>query len=55
MVDTSQNIPMPKKACMVTIMFPIPDNKAAYDIKEQLDAILKDIKDKRLTFQIIET
>lgn len=54
-MDAPQNNPMPKKACMITLMFPVTDDKAAIDIKQQLDVIIKDIKDKRFTFQIVET
>ena len=54
-MDIPQTSPMPKKACMVTIMFAVVDDKTAFDIKQQIDAVIKDIPDKRFTFQIIET
>ena len=47
--------PMPKKSCMVTIMFPIDDDKEAMAAKEYFDNAVKDMKEKRYTFQIIET
>jgi len=50
-----QQPPMPKKVCMMTIMFPIIENETAYTIKTTLDEVIKDIPDKRFTFQIIES
>jgi len=47
--------PLPKKVCMVQIMFPIDNDKIALDVKQQIDVVIGDIKDKRYTFQIIET
>lgn len=54
-MDTPQTPPMPKKVCMVQLMFPVIEDKIALDIKQQIDAIIKDVKDKRYTFQIIES
>lgn len=54
-MDAAQNIPMPKKACMINLMFPVTDDKEAMDIKQQIDEAVKDIKEKRFTFQIIES
>jgi hypothetical protein len=54
-MDTPQTPPMPKKVCMVQLMFPIDNDKDALDVKQQIDAVIKDIKDKRFTFQIIES
>jgi len=54
-MDATQNIPMPKKACMITIMFPVTDDKEAMDVKQHIDNAIVGIKDKRFTFQIIET
>ncbi|GAI95020.1 unnamed protein product [marine sediment metagenome] len=50
-----QQQPMPKKSCMITIMFGIEDDKKALDIKEVIDNAVKDIDPKRYTFQISET
>lgn len=54
-MESPQNVPMPKKACMITIMFAVTDDKLALDIKQFIDAAIKDIPDKRYTFQISET
>lgn len=54
-MDEKQGIAMPKKACMMTVMFGIEDDKIALDIKHLIDEAIKDIKEKRFTFQIIET
>jgi len=45
---------MPKKACIVSLMFEITDDKQALDVKAQIDAAIKDISQKRYTFQIAE-
>ena len=47
--------PMPKKACMIQLMFPVDDDKEALEIKDGIDVIVKDVKDKRYMFQIIES
>lgn len=54
-MDTIQNPPMPKKACMINLMFPVTDDKDALAIKQGIDEIVKDIVEKRFTFQIIES
>lgn len=54
-MDTLQPIPMPKKSCVVSLMFAIIDDKEALDIKAVIDQAVQNIKDKRYTFQIIET
>jgi len=54
-MENVQQEPMPKKACMITLMFPITDDKQALDIKQQIDNAVKGIEKKRFTFQIIET
>lgn len=54
-MDTSPNIPVPKKSCFIQLMFAINSDKEAVDIKEKINAIVADIKEKRLTFQINET
>ena len=54
-MDTpSQQKPMPKKSCMITLMFGIDNDQQALDVKKQVDNIVKDIKDKRYNFQINE-
>ena len=47
-------MPMPKKACMITIMFAVTDDKFALDIKYLINDAIKDIPEKKYTFQIIE-
>ena len=47
--------PMPKKSCMINLMFPVTEDKEALELKAVIDEALKDVKEKRYTFQIIET
>ena len=47
--------PIPKKSCMITLMFGIEDDQQALTVKEKLNEIVKDIEPKRYTFQINET
>lgn len=47
--------PMPKKSCMVTLMFGIESDDEALTVKKVIDEAVKDIEKKRFTFQIIET
>ena len=47
--------PMPKKACMITLMFPVKDDAEGLAVKQVLDDAIKDITEKRYTFQITET
>lgn len=44
----------PKKACQISLMFPVEDDKEAFGIKQAIDIIVGDIKDKRYTFNITE-
>lgn len=46
--------PMPKAYCMVTLIFPITGNEQALHVKEVIDHAIKDVKDKRYTFQIVD-
>lgn len=43
-----------KKACQITLMFPIKNDKEAYGVKEAIDIIVEDIKEKRYNFSISE-
>jgi hypothetical protein len=54
-MDIPPQVPMPKKSCLINLMFAIEDDKEALAIKEQIDAAIAKIKDKRYTFQIVET
>jgi len=49
-----EQTPMPKKSCMITIMFGIEDDAEALKVKQQIDDALKDIKEKRYSFGINE-
>lgn len=46
---------MPKKACVINLMFECTDDQQAFNIKSQIDTLVKDIPQKRFTFQIVET
>jgi len=54
-MDENQKSPMPKKSCMITLMFPVKDDAEGLVIKQVLDDAIKEIPDKRYTFQITET
>lgn len=54
-MENEKPVPMPKKACMITLMFPVTDDKFALEIKSRIDEAVKDIPEKRFTFQITET
>lgn len=54
-MDNTNPKPMPKRSCIITIMFGIKDDKEAIDIKEKIDAALEHIEEKRYNFQINET
>jgi hypothetical protein len=46
---------MPKKACMVTIMFAVDTDDEAMALKKGIDKAIADKDKKRYTFQIIES
>jgi len=54
-MENAQLPPMPKKSCLINLMFAIEDDKDALIIKEQIDTAIAHIKEKRYTFQIVET
>lgn len=54
-MENPQEVPMPKKACMITLMFPVTDDKEAMAIKLLINSAIDDLKEKRFTFQIVET
>jgi len=54
-MENDKPVPMPKKACMMTLMFPVTTDEACLVIKHAIDDILDDLKEKRVTFQIVET
>ena len=47
--------PMPKKSCIITLMFAIDSNEEAMHVKEKIDALVENIKEKRYSFQINES
>jgi len=54
-MDNPINQTMPKKSCVITIMFAVEDDALALAVKDKIDNAVKDINDKRYTFQITET
>lgn len=59
MENTPQpNGPMPpatmRKACQINIMFPVDKDTEALVIKNAIDKVIEDVKDKRYTFNITE-
>lgn len=54
MEQPEQKTPMPKKSCMINLMFPVTEDSEALAVKHVLDEQLKDVQEKRYTFQIIE-
>jgi thymidylate synthase len=54
-MENDKAIVMPKKACMITLMFPVTDDKLALEIKTRINDAIQDIPEKRYTFQITET
>lgn len=54
-MDKPPESPMPKKACVISLMFECVEDKQAFELKAQIDAMVKDIQQKRFTFQIVET
>jgi len=43
-----------KKACQISLMFPVDDDLKALQVKKAIDAIVGDIEHKRYTFNISE-
>lgn len=54
-MDENNREPMPKKSCMITLMFGIDTDEQALVVKQVVDDAIKDIEKKRYTFQINET
>ncbi len=55
MEQPPQLSPMPKKSCMITLMFGITDDSEALAVKKVIDDAMKDVQEKRYKFEIIET
>lgn len=52
-----QDLPAPlqiKKACQISLMFPVEDDESALAVKKAIDACLPAVDNKRYTFQITE-
>jgi len=45
---------MPKRSCMINLMFAIDNDAEALAVKAEIDKAIKDIKEKRYTFQLNE-
>ena len=45
---------MPKRSCMITLMFGIDNDAQALAVKKVIDEAISDIKEKRYTFQLNE-
>jgi len=54
MEEPQLQTPVPKKSCMITVMFAIEDDAEALKVKQQIDDALKDLKEKRYNFSINE-
>jgi len=46
--------PMIKKGCQISLMWPCQSDDEALAVKKAIDELVKDITDKRYTFQITE-
>jgi hypothetical protein len=46
---------MPKRACIITIMFGIESDDTALKVKQAVDNAVKDIEQKKYLFQITES
>lgn len=44
-----------KKGCVITVMLSGVEDTDALKVKQAIDNLIKNVKEKRLTFQIIET
>lgn len=54
-METPQEIQKPKRACNISVIFPCEDDTKAMELKKIIDEAVKDIENKRYTFQILET
>lgn len=45
---------VPPKSCIITVMFAVATDEMALNVKKHIDDALKDIPEKRYTFQINE-
>lgn len=53
-METPPVKPVPKRSCMITLMFAIESDAEALAVKAVIDKAVADIKDKRYTFQLNE-
>ena len=54
MEQPQEKTPIPKKSCMITLMFGIETDAEALEVKKVIDEAVKDIKEKRYNFGINE-
>lgn len=54
MEQQQEQTPMPKKSCMITLMFPVTEDTEAMELKAIIDEYMGKIPEKRYTFQIVE-
>ena len=54
MEQPQEQTPMPKKSCMITLMYAIKDDTEALELKAIIDEYMAKIPEKRYTFQIVE-
>lgn len=52
--DKAMPSTQPKKACQITLMFPVVDDEEAIHIKARIDAVVEGLKEKRYNFSISE-
>ncbi len=53
-METPPTKEMPKRSCMINLMFAIENDAEALAVKQAIDDAVKEIKEKRYTFQITE-
>ena len=53
-METPPKQEMPKRSCMINLMFAIENDAEALAVKSAIDEAVKDMKEKRYTFQITE-
>jgi len=54
-MEQSQSTPPSKKGVIINLMFSVSNDKEALDIKQLIDNAIVAIKEKRYTFQIVES
>lgn len=54
-MDTPQIRPVPKRSCIITLMFEIATDDEAMKVKKVIDDVVKDLENKKYNFQINES